>query len=395
MGVAMANFGDFVLSTDSSYIAGPRSLMVEATKRTFLLRRFLKNAPMSVVLQGGKSIKGNIVFDEQSTAEDYLPGQPAQWLNPQILENYEIQWRFTRDHMSYNDKEVELNAAGMSRSARFRHYVDLKWAKEQRVWLSLMKKMDGDLTAIPDAATMEAAGGAKTYSLFAYVNEQPNGLFDPGTAGQTAFTTVMGLDPTDAMTFGKWVPQQETYSEAPSATLGADWNGWTAFDRMFHLVKFSNVPDREEFGGKTSGQYFILCGLTGRTMVMNALRNGNDRLVYNVPNRQDASYMNPKFAGFDIVYHEDMDTATVYDDGAGGLTTEALADTAGPRFLWLNGDYLRPVFHSSRYFQKDDVLRHPQQPDTRVIPIDVWRNVFCTSRQRLGIISPSTDIVFP
>jgi hypothetical protein len=61
---------------------------------------------------------------------------------------------------------------------------------------------------------------------------------------------------------------------------------------------------------------------------------------------------------------------------------------SGARYWWVNGNYLTPIFHSRRYFEKHEVLRHPNQPFTYVQVVDCWWNLFCNSRQRQGIVAP-------
>jgi hypothetical protein len=73
-----------------------------------------------------------------------------------------------------------------------------------------------------------------------------------------------------------------------------------------------------------------------------------------------------------------------------GTSTENGSTTIdkGARYWFVNGQYLTPIFHSTRYMKKHDVMRHPNQPFTWVQPVDCWWNLFCNSRQRHGIIAP-------
>jgi hypothetical protein len=61
---------------------------------------------------------------------------------------------------------------------------------------------------------------------------------------------------------------------------------------------------------------------------------------------------------------------------------------SGARYFWVNGNYLTPIYHARRYFEKHEVLRHPNQPFTYVQVVDCWWNLFCNSRQRMGIVAP-------
>jgi uncharacterized membrane protein len=138
----------------------------------------------------------------------------------------------------------------------------------------------------------------------------------------------------------------------------------------------------------------------------NALRLSNDTLV----SYQDAAYASPAYAGIDVTYCSDLDTAAIYPAHSGAVTqdfsttnginatnaaftgfgTEIGGNTIyhGPRYYFVNGNYLTPIFHAKRYFKTHEVLRHPNQPFTYVQPVDCWSNLFCNSRQRHGVVAP-------
>ena len=73
MGSALSVFNDFMTTTDSAVLTDASSIVNEATKHNYLLRRFMKGKSNSQILQGGKTIKDQIFFDEESTFEYYQP----------------------------------------------------------------------------------------------------------------------------------------------------------------------------------------------------------------------------------------------------------------------------------------------------------------------------------
>ena len=95
--------------------------------------------------------------------------------------------------------------------------------------------------------------------------------------------------------------------------------------------------------------------------------------------------MAPKFAGIDLVNAVALDTYAGYDGGTG---TEGAATKQGPRYYFLNGNYMKFIFHQTRYMYQHEVMRHPNQPFTSIVPVDSWYNFVCRSRQRQGIVSP-------
>ena len=385
-GSALQEFLDFAIASDSVVINGPRDILNEADKNTYLLRRFLKGAAAAKSLQNGKRIRHHIMFDEQSTAVDYLPGQTFTWENPQVLTEHEIDWRFTIDHMAWIRQEIKLNVGGMTKEARYNYYVDLLYSKEQRLWTSLCKKMDSDLFAVPSNAQMEDQGGKQTLSLAAIINEETNTV-PSSLGGGGTWTTVAGINPA---TETGWQNQQQGYDETPAAG-GADWDLFTAFDNMEMDVHFDKLPGKEEFSSKSSEQYFIACSQTGISNYKTGLRLSNDQLV--TVSRQDPAYSNPKFSGIDLVYVSDLNTATLYSNAGGtALVSESTANLTGPRYYWINADWVAPVWHSECYFEKDEVMRHPNQPGAYVMPVECWRNMMPLSRKRLGIVHPTTDV---
>jgi len=76
---------------------------------------------------------------------------------------------------------------------------------------------------------------------------------------------------------------------------------------------------------------------------------------------------------------------------AASSATSADVKFRGPRYLFINANYLCPVVHGERYFYMDKVARHPNVPDTWVQPTTIWYNYKLLSRQRHGIISPSNN----
>jgi hypothetical protein len=113
--------------------------------------------------------------------------------------------------------------------------------------------------------------------------------------------------------------------------------------------------------------------------------------------------MKPQYAGIDMEYVSELDTAAVYGEsggtgdavgtGAAGTFTEENATGTdiydGARYYFINANYLKFVYHTSRYMHSHPTMRHPNQPFTTVKPVDSWYNFICRSRQRQGIIVPN------
>ena len=373
MASALSTFTDFIDTTGPSFLTSAEDVVNEACKNNYLLRRFLRGQGPSETVQGGSSIKDTIMFDEESTFQYYEPNQTFTWENPQVVENWEIQWRFCVDHMAYTDAEVELNVGtGMSRAARHTAYKRLKRIKEQRLWTSILNGMEDALFSIPSNSAMEATTGTKPYSIPAFLNEETNGLY-------SGFTSVQGLAPA---TYSKWVPQQKTYG---STDVDNADNIISKMDELFLDVQFTPPPSHQEyFDDPSLNAMFIGCSKAGQRIYTQLLRSSQDTFV--TASRQDPAYQSPKYAGIDLVHAPKLDEYAGYTGGDG---TELGADKQGPRYYFINGNYMKFVFHTTRYMYQHPAMRHPNQPFTTIVPVDSWYNFVCRSRQRQGILSPT------
>ena len=53
---------------------------------------------------------------------------------------------------------------------------------------------------------------------------------------------------------------------------------------------------------------------------------------------------------------------------------------------------MKMAFHSNYYFKYLDVFSPERNRTKYVLPIQIWFNLYCTSRRHQGIVSPSADI---
>ena len=390
-GFPINEFADFVEGTGPTYVTGPKDLVNEAVKNTYYFGRLMQGDVNSTkILQGGADIRESIVFRDNGTFETYNPGQNHDWKNPQRLDKIQAFWKFTMAHMSWTEQEILLNEkiAYGTEEARFHQYVDIRNEKELLMWTSKWNGLEDLLWAEPDILTMDGEGTGFTQpsSIPLYINEDTDGLF---ARNGTTFSTIEGIDPTAAATDGKFTPQQLTYD---SSTVNDDGNIVSMFDEMFMDVSFEQpYMHKQYWEDPRLNKQMILTTKVGRKAAMVLLRAGSDRYAVG---SQDPAYPDPVYNGIPIARVSTLETATLYDDGSSDNTTEALADIKGPRFIWLNGNYLYPVFHRDRYFSKFEVTKHHNVPDTWVCPVATWYQVICTSRQRQGILSPSVDLYY-
>lgn len=441
---AITTFNDFMTTTGPSYLTSVDQVINEAVKNTYAFSRLLKGKSREQTIQGGTEIRDVIMFDDSRTYDHYQPNDTFVWRNPQVTDYVRAPWRFHIDHMSWTDAEVELNTGETAASTKAA-YKRLKRIKEQRMWTSMLNGFEEDLWAVPSVTGMESDSGKLPYSLPYFLTEiatnYGGGLGLRGTAPYTASTntshTVMRISP---FTENRWTNVVELYNCKKEALtpVGNDWattynvqlqnntvyaqggahtpsisNLFNAMDVMFMRLKYEAPSTRQQyFENDNLNRQMILTSRLGVQQYRNALRLSNDTLV----SYQDASYSSPAYAGIDVTYCSDLDTASIFPAHSGavaqttltsgystgyqsvtaaagaftGFGTETGTNTIvqAPRYFFVNGNYLTPIFHARRYFKQHEVLRHPNQPFTYVQPVDCWSNLFCNSRQRHGVIAP-------
>lgn len=436
---AISTFNDFMTTTGPSYLTSADQVINEAVKNTYAFSRLLKGKSREQTIQGGTEIRDVIMFDDSRTYDHYQPNDTFVWRNPQVTDYVRAPWRFHIDHMSWTDAEVELNTGETAASTKVA-YKRLKRIKEQRMWTSMLNGFEEDLWAVPSVTNMESDSGKLPYSLPYFLTEIAQNfggaLGVRGTAPYTASTntshTVMRISP---FTENRWTNIVELYNCRSTALtpVGPNWgdinttalststvynqggttytpavsNLFNAMDLMFMRLKYEAPSTRQQyFENDNLNRQMILTSRQGVQNYRNALRLSNDTLV----SYQDASYSSPAYAGIDVTYCSDLDTAAIFPAHSGtvtqslagynGVTASAGAFTGfgtedgantivkAPRYFFVNGNYLTPIFHARRYFKQHEVLRHPNQPFTYVQPVDCWSNLFCNSRQRHGVVAP-------
>jgi hypothetical protein len=404
----LGEFADFVAGTGPTYIDRPRELLVQARKHRYPFSEMCYGDGKEMV-RGGSSINQAMIFQGNGTGRKYKPGERLEWDNPQRLQKAQTWFRRFIVHKSWVDDEILLNDAiryGNER-ARFDQYVRIDNEKEAMMWIETWEKLDSYLFLRPDYTTMEGENVLDHMSLFAINNEEDNGLF--GTEASDPWTTVFGLSPTAAATQGKWKPARQGYgsiADAPGATSLTTDSLIPALDELFEEVMFAQPRKHSEWwedDGMRSMQ--IWTTKRGLTQFKTALRNGQDHWI---AGPQDPAYPHPTMRGIPLIRVDDLETASVYYDATGtpnytteGTVAEGGATTAwysdsdgvahhpGPRYYLWNFNYTFPVFQDQRFFFKKKPSQHHNVPDTWVVPMTLWHQIFCVSRQHNGVLFPN------
>lgn len=379
-GTPIQQFADFMNVTGPTIFSGPEEFLNEAVNQTYSFHRFLKGKGTDDVFAAGDTIDDFVMFDESNTFTEYNPNTTVTYQQPQVTTKMSISWRFAMDQMSWTDHDVLLNGgnARMTKEARMQAYKRLKKIIKTRCWTSIANGMEARLWRDPngDSAEMENASGTHAYSIPAFITENTTNYHHNG------WSTIQTIDPANE---SRWRNQVETYDYDDPDDTDGDGDGLIdACDNMMLDVRFEPPDFHKEAFEKAGSRYSIFCSKGGLQLMKRLLRDRNDTLI----RKQDAAYPKPQFDGIDLVYVKHLDTAKIDYVGSGTSATELNATTDGYRYWWIDHDMLRSVFHTERYFFGLEPYRLQLQPWTWAQPIDIWNNLFCRSRQRLGIIAP-------
>ena len=390
----LSDFSDFVKSTAPAWASSQEAFVNELQKNNYPLQRFLRGREMSEMFQNGERIKDGIILDEAGTFAMVGPETETNWTNAQTMTLWEIPWRFSQAYMTWTAQEVDLNEGSSATT-----WKRVKRIKQTGLANDIVNGLDGKLFAKPSKTTMEtfsAIGASDTgdpgepYSIPALVNEYTNTLFDEHTT--TPWTTVQTIDPT---TKTRWQNVQASYSNLTANTAS---NLTTAFDDIILDLQFKQPGTMNEYYENDS--MFRQCIYTSKTGIKNwklLCRSENDVTVS--PSAQDPAWNFPKYAGIPIERAPQLETALLY--GVAGTatvsykenddTTDA-ANITGPRYYWVNANYMKMAFHSKWYFKYLDVFSPEKNRTKYILPIQTWFNLYATSRRHHGVVYPSTDL---
>ena len=404
-GTPIQLFNNFVESTGPLYITSPDGVINDAQlHKTYSIASIMGgDRGKKKMVDGGSELRFETFFETGGRTRYHQPGATQNWAQPQKLVHGRAPWRYIISDMSWNLQSVVLN---MGSSPGFQQYVNEKVHLEQMMWTDVWDFMETNLWAEPVSEEMESLQGGdlgKWYSIPAFINEYTDGLFNkgPSSPGGTAFTTLHGLDPASTVRGqDRFKIQTASYSNEVTDSTEVVSTGTIlgAFEKMWKKVHFEKPPTHgSSYSDPAYNNQSIFTSPEGQTAYAMTLRAFQDQFV--IEGRQDPAYPDPAFNFIPVKYVNALTTATLYPNHAtiASATDSVSEGTAGngnvgPRYYWVNSNYLYPTFHEEYFFKRGGVREHYNDPDTFVIPVRTWGNIICTSRQRQGLVSPSQDV---
>ena len=416
-GQPLDEFTTLMQSQGPAWMRGPENMVNEGVLRNYTWARIQSGKSMLETVQGGDEIQDRIYFDVNSTFDRYNPNVRLSYDQAQPGVNWTVPWAFAYAYMSWTKQDLGLNKGVHSANYRAHKYKSVMYQKHQELWTDVCNSIDAEMWAVPSRGTMEdtsTTGGAarQPYSIPVFINEYDDGVItgaengdsqDPGGLG---WSTVMGID---ATTQPKWRNQRQDY-EADFNSAAASTGLFTAMTKLWYSLHFDQLPKKPEYSDKTTSPHVILCSLTGIGNYEYALQSNQDTFRgVGKQSGQDPAYDKPTFRNIPVDYIQALDSLAVYPTGAAAVISTELDGSngthspdsnsdsveeghGGPRYYFVNGEYLKFVVHSENYAVMTPVITPSDQPFSRVQVMDLWNNMICRSRQRQGILYPTTTV---
>ena len=406
-------------STSPAWATSAEAMVNDVAANTYTLNRVVQAGNMLEMVQGGKEITDRVYLtaagDASNGLQRYDIDDTFEYSMAQPGVNWTLPWAVGWSSVSWSKHDKELQVDEYGPAFRARTYKRVLFQKHQNMWTRVNDGLESECWAQPDQANMEAAtptGKRKPMSIPAVLNEHDNGLTPTQVdSGGTVWTTVQRVAPA---TYANWVPyalgggpSADTTRQDQGYTYTAGEAGTTAtlfpvLSRVYHKLGFHRLPKMPEYSEKRSSPQVIWCSLQGLINYEHALQMNQDtfRGIGKVTG-QDPAYDGPTYYRAPLEWLESLDTATVYSDGAaavdeaGNLASGSAGATAGiigPRYYFVNTNYLKFFVHADNYCDMTPVFAPANQPFLRVSVMDIWNNLGVRSRRRLGMAGPKEDI---
>ena len=366
-GTHIKNFLDFMEATGPVYLTGPDVLINEAVKRNYLFGDLIREKNQAI--QGGNEIRDVLMMDDARSFQFYQPNETFTYSNPQVMDTLKANWRFSMDHMTFTDAEIELQGgAGLTADATKAMYKNLKRSKEQRMVTSMVNGMEEALfkpTQGGNFTEMEGESGKQPFSIPALITEKciQTSLDGGGAAGlrgglpiiSGSETTVLGIAPATSGNGQRWTNEVCFYDSTSAYGISAagvftggetrSFNGSKnvvnatsggtmpindfaavdvysllgSFDEMYLRLQFRPPPTFEAyFENIQFNRQKILCSREGINLYKAALRSENDRTV----TAQDAGYNQPTYSGVPLTYVSELDQAAIHPKVAADVSAQ-------------------------------------------------------------------------
>jgi len=420
-GSTLDQFTTFWNSTGPRYLTGPEEIINMAVKNTYTMPRLMTAHGMEEMIQSGEVIRDRVFFKVTKNWKRINPDAELSYNNPQQGQIWTVPWCIGVDHTGWNKWEFSLNSDQMRPEYLAHVFKKVRKQKFMDLYTDICNSMDAECWAQPNVTEMESTTqGTAPFSIPVFINEYGNQ--GPGTAGTAmnglppathpggAWTTKQGLTPGAASVDGKWDCYRRTYDYDAGGTSGGGTTGiFAALTAAFLNTTFDRLPKEPAYSEKTTSPNAILTQTQGVVNFEHAVRTNQDefRGVGKVTG-EDPAYMGPTFRGIPIQHITEMDTALIYPTGSaankvtatlgtwdgrivvdGAVVANATELNSGPRYVGVNGKYMKWVFHGGQYLSFEPIITPEKQPFNRVQVVSVTNNFVARSLVHQFMVYPS------
>jgi hypothetical protein len=425
-GVPLDEFTTLMGSQGPAWMRGPEVMINENVRTSYTGNRIVAAGNMQDMIQAGSKITDRIFLENQSDYKRYNPNDEHTYPQPQTGTTWEVPWAFAFASASWTKQDIGLNAQSMGKRYRAQMYKRVMRQIHQNLWTGVCNGIEDEFWARPHYAEMEGSTPSvrKPQSIPCFVNEFSDGII-PAIVdqGSTAWTSIQGITRA-ASDNSKW----QCYSVGGGAGAKAQSSGylydetastmpWEAtgifkvFNEAYWNLRFDRLPMKPEYSDKKSSPQVIWTSIKGTVLYENALRQSNDYLRgMGKATGSDPAYPGPSYNNIPLEVISQFDDvgngthgALLYSDGTEacdeqGRNADGSVGTTlsiiGPRFYWINTEYLKFVTHEENYCTLTKPFTPSKQPGTRVQVMDLWNNTVCRSPRRLGVVGPNADVTY-
>jgi len=339
----ISSYLDWQVNTGPQFLSGPENIINDVSRRSFILGKFLRGKPASEIMQGSDKIMETLYLNAKRTFQEFERGEDVTWQNPQKDKSMQLDFKFTLDHMSWDEWEYQQKTSNLYGAKLETKYKDMAFSKQQRLWESTVDGLEDLLWASPAGAAQFAAmenGGKSWYSIPVFINEGVGGATGSFDAN---WTTVENLSWTTYRT--NWDNKRATYDAVDPGDISDNGTGlFNALDEIAMEVDYKTpgVKDRYfEDESAVGNQTLIATSKLGKLNMMDLNRKSNDSLIQ----KQDGAYPHPRWNGVPILDVQGLDSAALYlaqdsstfvGENATGGTSAANTLKPGARYYVIN-----------------------------------------------------------
>lgn len=347
---------------------------------TYCINKMLAGKGPEQVIQSGQMITDIVKLSNAGTGRFVEPGRKRSLTASHTTRRTNAQWRFCEANRPFTEAEVILN--GGDEKA---HWKKLRKQFQRDAKSDMLETMESSLVALPSdiMETGAALTDSPPMSLPVFIAE--NGVLPPSTLWTG--TTIQGIDPTVER---NWRNKVSQYDPADPFNITTGILG--AFDVLFPQLRYAPpVKGGDAYTPDNEAQVFCVTNLDGQVMFKQACAARND--TYNSKDTAE-----PAYRGAEIHYLESLDTAPLDVTGvvingtaaADRGTWNNVAWPAGfPRYWAINRAELTPIVHPEKFMAEKTVSGAMDQHDTMAMIFESWYNIWCSMRNRHGLVRPN------